>query len=170
MSEKPALSEKAIAKKKKEFLRRKLEYEDTKNPLLVLDTIVEAVRYGLSLPKWALREQARINQAILRIGRGRRRHRDLGSEIARAMGLTKPGRGTAFSEEEHDSYLLFFGFLMARHRSAEKQRTGHLPSMVETYCDFAVEYDVSERTLRRARKRTQIHHELSARPRRGSSK
>ena len=170
MSEKSGLSEKAIAKKKKEFLRRKHEYEDTKNPLLVLDTIVEAVRYGLSLPKWALREQARINQAVLRVGLGRRRHRDLASAIAKAMGLTKPGRGTAFSEEEHHSYLLFLGYLMERHRSAEEKRTGHLPSLVWTYAEFREEYGVSERTLRRARKHTQVHRERSARPRRGSSK
>lgn len=146
------------ARKQREFEARALEYEKTKNPLLVLDTVVEAVRYELPLPEWALRAQAKINEAMLRAGRKwhtekPRRRGDLASVICRAAGLVKTGRGTPFSQEAAQSRLFFLGYVMEQWRLENRNKKGRLPSLVDTereFLDVDTE-DLSFRQLRRAR-------------------
>lgn len=115
--------------------------------------MLDAHVYDLPLPDWLLRAQAKINQAILHAGRHHRGRADFAAAIVRAIGLSKQGRGTTFSEEAHDSELLLTGYLIEQYRNDVKKEKGSLPSLTDTYCELAVDWGTSERTLRRAWKR-----------------
>jgi len=155
-------SPEAIEKKRRELLDAERRYERTKNPLIVLQGVLDAHLYGLSLPDWLLRAQAKINQAILHAGHCHHGRADFAGAIVRAIGLSKKGRGTVFSEEEHDSYLLFLGYLIEQFRSDVKSGKIKLPNLPRqllsltttyAYLDGKLGWGVSERTLRRAWKR-----------------
>lgn len=110
------------AVKAQQLRDREREYQIRKNPIIVLGTVLQAVRHGIEVPQWALEEQARINEALLRVGRENAHAKNLPSLITKAMGLTSDGRGNAFSKQElHDERLAWAGFLELKRMKLEAE-------------------------------------------------
>jgi hypothetical protein len=128
------------------------EFERTKNPLWVLRAVAHAERHGFALPKWAFREQASINEAILDVGLDHHLHSDLPSAICQAMGLTRRGGWNVFSRQDAQYELMRLGYLIEEYRFQHRDaKTGRLPTWAKTYAEFSLEHGISDRTCRRAR-------------------